>query len=86
MPRRLVREVRERVDQAGRVLVALDDENVRTAVGELIEGGAQTFAVALFWSFRNPAHEQRVGAIIREMRAGRLCQLVLRGIANHRRI
>ena len=68
VPRRLVREVRERVDQAGRVLVALDDENVRTAVGELIEGGAQTFAVALLWSFRNPAHEQRVGAIIREMR------------------
>ncbi len=67
VPRRLVREVRERVDQAGRVLVPLDEESVRTAVHELIEAGAQTFAVALLWSFRNPAHEERVGAVIREM-------------------
>jgi N-methylhydantoinase A len=68
VPRRLVREVRERVDQAGRVLVPLDDESVRAAVRELIGAGAETFAVALLWSFRNPAHEQRVGAIIRESR------------------
>jgi len=32
VPRRLVREVRERVDQAGRVLVPLDEESVRSAV------------------------------------------------------
>jgi N-methylhydantoinase A len=70
VPRALVREVRERIDQAGRVLVPLDEASVRTAVRELIERGAQTFAVALLWSFRNPAHEQRVGAIIREMRPG----------------
>ena len=59
VPRRLVREVRERVDQAGRVLVPLDEESVRSAVRELIDGGAQTFAVVLLWSFRNPAHESR---------------------------
>jgi len=70
VPRRLVREVRERVDQAGRVLVPLDEESVRGAVHELIEAGAQTFAVALLWSFRNPAHEKRVGEIIREMQPG----------------
>jgi len=40
---------------------------VRGAVRELIDAGVQTFAVALLWSFRNPAHEERVGAIIREM-------------------
>ncbi|MGP0091982.1 MAG: hydantoinase/oxoprolinase family protein [Xanthobacteraceae bacterium] len=68
VPRRLVREVRERVDQAGRVLIPLDEGSVRTAVQELIDAGAQTFAVALLWSFRNPAHEQRVGEIIRSMR------------------
>jgi N-methylhydantoinase A len=33
----------------------------------LIDAGVQTFAVVLLWSFRNPAHEERVGAIIREM-------------------
>ena len=37
---------------------------------ELIDAGAKTFAVALLWSFRNPAHEQRVGEIIREMAPG----------------
>src|SRR6476660_7441469 len=44
VPRRLVREVRERVDQAGRVLVPLDEAGVRGAVRELIEAGMQTFA------------------------------------------
>jgi N-methylhydantoinase A len=68
VPRRLVREVRERVDQAGRVLVPLDEDSVRAAVRELTEAGAQTFAVALLWSFRSPAHEQRIGEIIRQMR------------------
>ena len=68
VPRRLVREVRERVDQAGRVLVPLDEANARQAVQDLIDAGAQTFAVALLWSFRNPAHERRIGEIIREMR------------------
>ena len=70
VPRRLVREVRERIDQAGNVLVPLDEESVRAAVEQLTDAGAQTFAVALLWSFRNPAHEQRVGDIIREMRPG----------------
>jgi len=70
VPRGLVGEVRERVDQAGHVLVPLDEESVRTAVRELSDAGAETFAVALLWSFRNPAHEQRVGEIIREMRPG----------------
>lgn len=68
VPRGLVREVRERVDQAGRILVPLDEKSVRIAVRELSDAGAETFAVALLWSFRNPAHEQRVGDIIREMR------------------
>src|ERR1700722_18457579 len=70
VPRGLVREVRERVDQSGRVLVPLDEDSVRSAVRELSDAGAETFAVALLWSFRNPAHEQRVGEIIREMRPG----------------
>ena len=70
VPRRLIREVRERIDQAGHVLVPLDEGSVRTAVRELIDAGAKTFAVALLWSFRNPAHERRVGEIIREMAPG----------------
>lgn len=75
VPRGLVREVRERVDQAGNVLVPLDEASVRTAVRDLIDAGADTFAVALLWSFRNPAHEQRIGEIIRELAPGRYVSL-----------
>lgn len=68
VPRHLVEEVRERVDQAGRVLVELDEGGVREAVRRLLEQGVETFAVALLWSFRNPAHEIRIREIIREVR------------------
>ena len=68
VPRGLRREVPERVDYAGRVLLPLDEEAARRAVEELSEAGVETFAVALLWSFRNPAHEQRIGEIIRELR------------------
>src|ERR1700691_715307 len=70
VPRGRVHQVRERVDQSGRVLTALDEASVRSAVRELNDAGAETFAVALLWSFRNAAHEHRVGEIIREMRPG----------------
>jgi N-methylhydantoinase A len=67
VPRGLVREIRERVDHAGKVLVAIDEASVRKAVAELIEAGAETFAVAFLWSFRNPEHERVAGRIIKEM-------------------
>jgi N-methylhydantoinase A len=68
VPRKLRREVRERVDQAGRAILPLDEDGARRAIQELIDAGAETFAVALLWSFRNPDHEQRIGAMIREVR------------------
>jgi N-methylhydantoinase A len=67
VPRALVREVPERVDQAGHVLLALDEGAVRTAVAELLDTGVEALAVCLLWSFRNPAHERRVAEIIREL-------------------
>lgn len=67
VPRRLIAEVPERVDQAGQVLLALDEGAVRTQVQQLVEAGCDAFAVSLLWSFRNPAHERRVGEIIREV-------------------
>jgi len=68
VPRALRREVPERVDYAGTVLLPLDEDAVRKAVDELSELGVETFAVVFLWSFRNPGHEQRVGGIIRDMR------------------
>lgn len=67
VPRRLVREVHERVDYNGDVVVALDESGVRRAVQELIDAGVEAIAVSLLWSFRNSAHERRVRDLIHEL-------------------
>ena len=67
VPRRMVRGVRERIGSDGEVVVALDETHLRMAVAELLEAGAESLAVCLLWSFRNPAHERRVAEIAQEM-------------------
>ena len=64
VPPQLVREIDERIDHKGAVVVPLDEDGTRRAVRELVAAGAQAIAVSLLWSFRNPAHEQRVGEIV----------------------
>lgn len=64
--RPLIREVTERVDFRGTTIVALDEREVHTQVQALLDDGVEAIAVCLLWSFRNPDHEQRVAAIIRE--------------------
>ena len=64
--RSMIAGVKERVDSAGRVLRALDEEDVRLKLRTLIDNGARAIAVSLLWSFANPVHEKRVKAIIRE--------------------
>jgi N-methylhydantoinase A len=66
VPPRLVREVDERIDYKGAVVVPLDENGARKAVRELVAAGVQAIAVSLLWSFRNPAHERRIGQIIAE--------------------
>jgi len=66
VPPQLVREVDERVDYKGAVVVPLDEEGARRAIRELVAAGAQAIAVSLLWSFHNPAHEQRIGQLIAE--------------------
>jgi N-methylhydantoinase A/oxoprolinase/acetone carboxylase beta subunit len=58
--------VGERVDSSGRVLRALDDDDVRTKLRHLVDNGARAIAVSLLWSFVNPDHERRIRKIIRE--------------------
>ncbi len=65
--RPLIREVTERIDFRGETIIALDEDEVRAQVQALLDDGVEAIAVCLLWSFRNPAHEQRVAAIIREM-------------------
>ena len=64
--RRLVREVPERVDYSGRVLMALDEGATREAVRSLVAAGAEAIAVCLLWCTKHPAHERRVAEIVRE--------------------
>ncbi|CAL9639268.1 Acetophenone carboxylase gamma subunit (plasmid) [Streptomyces sp. enrichment culture] len=65
--RSLVREVDERIDHKGEVIVPLDEEGVRTAVRELLAEGVEAIAVSLLWSFRNPAHERAIERIVHEL-------------------
>ena len=66
VPRRLIREVHERVDFRGEVLVPLDEEQVRSAADELVAQGVEAIAVSFLWSPRNPVHEQRAVELVRE--------------------
>lgn len=70
VPPELIREIDERVDHKGAVVVPLDEDGTRKAIRELIGAGAQAIAVSLLWSFRNPAHEKRIGEIIAEEAPG----------------
>jgi len=66
-PRRWRKEVRERVDAAGAVLEALDEDDVRRAAEELKADGVEAIAICYLHSYRNPDHEQRTRAIVREI-------------------
>jgi N-methylhydantoinase A len=75
VPKNLIAEVTERVDYQGRVVVPLDEEDVRRALALLREQGAETFAVSLLWSFKNDAHERRIAELIEEEAPGSLVTL-----------
>src|ERR671922_656685 len=57
VPRALRREVGERLDETGRVLVPLNRMDVFEIVRDLLHDGEQALAVVLLHSFRNPTHE-----------------------------
>src|SRR5258707_3011690 len=57
-PQSLTREIPERSDYAGNVLLRLDRDAVLRAVRELQAAGVESIAVCYLFSFMNPAHEQ----------------------------
>ncbi|MGM0362272.1 hydantoinase/oxoprolinase family protein [Streptomyces griseoaurantiacus] len=67
IPKERALEVTERVDHAGKVLVPLDEEEVRARARTLVDQGVEAIAVCLLWSFKNPAHERRVRELIHEI-------------------
>ena len=59
-------EVPERLAADGSVLVPLDVVALRGEVERLRAAGVEAVAVALMHSYRNPAHEEELGAFLRE--------------------
>ena len=69
-PRHLRFELDERVLADGSVRVPLDPEEVRRLAGRLGAEGVEAIAVCLLHAYRNPAHEQLAGRILREALPG----------------
>lgn len=59
-------EVTERIDVGGRTVTPLDEEDARRVAAILKKKGVQTVAVCFINSYANPAHERRMGEILRE--------------------
>lgn len=66
VPRALTWEVRERVLADGSLHTPLDEAALVRSLAEIKASGAEAVAVCLLWSIVNPAHEERVGALIEE--------------------
>jgi N-methylhydantoinase A len=65
-PQSLTREIPERTDYTGAVLVPLDRDAVRQAARDLKAQGVQSIAVCYLFAFMNPHHEDETRVIIQE--------------------
>jgi N-methylhydantoinase A len=63
-PQSLTREIPERCDYQGNVLVPLDCEAVSSAARELRSAGVQSIAICYLFSFMNPAHEEETRKLV----------------------
>ncbi|MDO8213290.1 hydantoinase/oxoprolinase family protein [Conexibacter sp. CPCC 206217] len=58
--------VPERIASSGEVIVALDEERVRSVARALGEAGVEAVAICFLFSYVDAAHEQRAAEIVRE--------------------
>ncbi|RUM98268.1 hydantoinase/oxoprolinase family protein [Pseudaminobacter arsenicus] len=66
VPRRLVREVRERLNADGSIETPLDASQLLEAAAEIVAAGAQGIVICFLHSYRSPVHERRAREIIGE--------------------
>lgn len=66
VPREWRLPVPERLDRRGRVVRPLEEKAVREVARRIAEGGIESVAVVLLFSFLNPTHEERVRGILEE--------------------
>ena len=67
VPRDRTYEVSGRIDARGNEIAPLSEEDVRKAVDHFRRCPVDAIAVTLLWSVANPAHERRVGGIVRAL-------------------
>lgn len=72
VPRRHRLEVAERIAADGSIVTPLDEAGVVAAGRALIADGIEAIAIAFLNSYRNPVHEQRAEALLREAIPGLL--------------
>ncbi len=65
VPRNRIVGIQERIDNLGRVVIPMKDEEVLDQIQRLVDEGVRGFVVVLLNSFVNATHEQRVRALIR---------------------
>ena len=68
--RRLRLEVGERMSHAGAVIAPLDGTSATAAIDQLVAEGVESIAVCFLHAYANAAHEQAVGALVRERAPG----------------
>ena len=64
--RSLTFEVPERMNAKGEVLLSLDESAVENLIPVLRDTGVEAIAVCLLHAWANPAHERRLGALLRK--------------------
>jgi N-methylhydantoinase A len=67
IPRERRLEVTERMDAAGELVTALDEDELRGTVRELLEMGCESLVIHFLHAYVNSDHEQRAGAIAAEI-------------------
>jgi N-methylhydantoinase A len=70
VPRHLRVEVPERILADGSVQAALDEGGAREAIATLLAREVEAVAVSLIHSYRNPAHERRIEALVAQLAPG----------------
>lgn len=66
--RRRIAEVPMRLNAAGEIAVALDEEALARAVSQLVEEqGIESLAVCALHAYKNPQQEQRIAALVNEL-------------------
>jgi N-methylhydantoinase A/acetone carboxylase beta subunit len=71
VPRARMKGVRGRIDVFGDEVLPLRERDAHEAAAALLDEGVEGIVVSLLFSYRNPAHEQRVAEIIAEEKGAR---------------